>query len=244
MESKQKKRIIIISALIAFCICGFGIVFAILQTTDTAENKLKIGSLDVDIKNLKLVDKNNVEKVPGDTIKIQPGDINTLNFTGENVGTATALTRYTVEVYWKDVADVAEITNSNPSSLFALYPATMSNENIIADFYSENTTQTGTSNEGTNSGNTRITTETFTKEVDGKTVYGIKYKFLGDTLDGSVGPVVSNKTSQDFGFKILLSNKLSYLYQNKDIGIEITSEALQYTEQGSSNWNVTDNQGF
>ena len=229
MDKKNKKVLIIVLTSMLVCVLIIGLIYALLTATDNKNNQIRIGSLDIEIVDLDLK-KNNTS-----TRTMMPGDIDIVSWTSSNVGTSTALTRHTIDVYWKDVEDVNALTEADASSLLTFYPSTLSDEEIMADF------------EGAGSKKISpievIPTEV-TKQVDGKTVYGFRYKFLGSTLEGSVSQGVSDISSENISFKLLLNPNTSYLYQNKLIGVDVVTEGMQYTEEGSGTWTVTDSQGI
>lgn len=246
----KKKKIGIISAIVVASFIIMGIVYALFSDRIQIENKLKIGTLKIDDLNLTLKKEN------GDTEDaLEPADLDTISWTTENIGTSGALTRHILEIYWKDAS------NTNLSDVLYLYPANISREAALADF--ENM------QEG-NASTYLLDTETFTKDVTGGTTNGIKYKFVGDRLKGSDGKSVikngeeasvaeinynstntsiidgnistddASETKDDISFRMLVSPKMSYLLQGKKIEIKVTTEAMQFTEDGSENWTVVD----
>lgn len=238
MEVKNKRIILYITA--AFVLMAvFGIVYAVLTTTDEKKNKFQVGTLNIEINNLDLK-KNNVS-----TRVIMPGEIDVVSWTTENVGTITAKTRHVVDVYWKDVEDINAITEIAAQDLLILYPANLTDAEILADFE--------------NNGNKRLATEVteqgvepkwtveaiptvVQKQVNNKTVYGLRYKFLSATLDGSSSTNDPKVSSEDLSFKIFLRPDASYLYQTKEIGIDVVVEGLQ--ENGQGDWTIADAEGI
>jgi len=228
MDSKKKKSLIIALVLVLITAVIIGIAYALLTSSNSKINKIRVGSLDIEIVNLDLKKNNTSTRI------MMPGDIDVISWTAENVGTSAALTRHAIDIYWKDVESINEITEENAENLLILYPSTMTDEEIMADFNGEGTAKLEVE---------LIPTEV-SKEVDGKTVYGIRYKFVGDTLEGTVAQGVAESTSQDISFKLLLSPRTSYLYQNEPVSIEVVTEGMQYTEEGSGTWTVTDSEGI
>ena len=146
-----------------------------------------------------------------------PADIDTLSWTTKNMGTSGVLTRHTLEIYYDDGVD------------FYMYPANMSEEAIYADFEK---IQNGEESQYL------IQTQPITGEKS-----GIKYSFIGDTLNGSDNKDVShevnynttvesikdsnintdddNKKNDEIAFRLLLSPKTSYLEQGKKISVKM-----------------------
>lgn len=233
MENKKKKAIIITTIVITiFTIIG--IAYALVSDNLNLFGKTTTGSVKIETLNLSFK-KSNGEEVN----VIEPADINTISWTTKNIGTSGILTRHTLEIYWNDETD------ENASNLLYLYPANVSREEILADY--ENAEQS----------KYLIKTEKVSKEVNGSTRYGIKYQFVGDVLDGTDMKNISKEvnynisdfdsvsddndaTLDNISYKLLLSPKTSYLFQNKNVSIKVTTEAMQYTEDGSENWTVID----
>lgn len=240
MENK-KKKIIIISTIVITSFIIIGIVYALVSGKLNLFGKTTTGSVEIETLNLSL------KKTNGSEVNVlEPADINILSWTTKNIGTSGILTRHTLEIYWNDETD------ANANNLLYLYPANMSKEAILADY------------EKGEESKYLIKTEKVSKTVNGQVRYGIKYQFLGDTLDGTDMTGVSKEkdynlnnsevtienaktddnesTSDSIAYKILLSPKTSYLYQGKNVSVKVTTEAMQYTEAGSENWKVVDTQ--
>ena len=219
MDSK-KKKIVVISSIIVGLIAVAIIVYAAMNAQDEKKNRFLVGSLDIEIQNLDLKKNNTSTRV------IMPGDIDVLSFTAANVGTNAALTRHTIDIYWlnteNSVTAINELTEANASTLLNLYPSNMTDAAIMV-----------------------FPTE-INKVINGQTVtvYGIRYKFVGNTLEGTDPQGVAESTSQDISFKLLLSPQTSYLFQNEPIKIDVVTEGQQYTEEGSGTWTVTDSEGI
>lgn len=240
MENK-KKKIIIISTIVITSFIIIGIVYALVSGKLNLFGKTTTGSVEIETLNLSL------KKTNGSEVNVlEPADINILSWTTKNIGTSGILTRHTLEIYWNDETD------ANANNLLYLYPANMSKEAILADY------------EKGEESKYLIKTEKVSKTVNGQVRYGIKYQFLGDTLDGTDMIGVSKEkdynlnnsevtienaktddnesASDSIAYKILLSPKTSYLYQGKNVSVKVTTEAMQYTEAGSENWKVVDTQ--
>lgn len=286
----KKKKITIISTIVILSFTIMGIVYALLSDKEELNNKLTVGSVHIENSNLSLRKSNGEE-----TSILEPADIDTLSWTTENVGTSGALTRHTLEIYWKDMVE------EDANKLLYLYPANISKEAILEDFKNE--------------GKLQLHTEKVSKEIDGEIRYGVKYQFVGDTLNGTdmkdvnkevnynysledIGNEEKNEINSDvenneinldtqnsignetnlnedskennksqsleniteeekqkiidknvntddnesntdeIAFRVLLSPKTSYLFQGKEVSIKVTTEAVQYTEDGSENWTI------
>lgn len=229
MENKKTKTLIIIAALLAITVLVIGIAYALFTSSDLKQNKFKVGTLDIQILNLDMKNSSNES-----TRTLMPGDIDVVSFTAKNVGTMAALTRHTIDIYWKDVATINEITELNAEELLVLYPSTMTDEEIRADFAGEKTQKL----------EVELMPTVVQKEVAGKSVYGLRYKFVGNTLEGTKPQGVADSDSQDISYKLLLNPQTSYLYQEEPIGIDVVTEGMQYTEEGSGTWTVTDSDGI
>lgn len=233
MSRKKKTIIIAVIVLVAFVIMG--IVYALLSDKLEITNKFKVGTVHIDTKDL--IIKESISDTENDAL-LAPGDIDIISWTTENLGTSAVLTRQTLEIRWSG--------NLN----FYLYPANMTDAAIKADF------------ENIQSGDESVAlvTEPITETVSGETkVVGLRYNFVGDTLDGS-GNTAQNSVSSEVNynlsegqidssintddtdkkqdkvaFKLLLSPKTSYLEQGRIISTKVKTEGMQYTEQGSQN---------
>jgi hypothetical protein len=234
MDSK-KKKIVVISSIIVGLIAIAVIVYAAFQSQDEKKNRFLVGTLDIEIQNLDLKKNNTSTRV------IMPGDIDLLSFTAANVGTCDALTRHTIDIYWvnneSSVTAINEVTEQNASNLLYLYPATMTDAEIMEDFNGEKSQKLSP---------VEVFPTEINKVINGQTVtvYGIRYKFVGNTLAGSDPQGVAESSSQNISFKLLLSPETSYLFQSEPIKIDVVTEGQQYTESGSGTWTVTDSEGI
>lgn len=242
----KKKKIVIISTIVIACFIVIGIVYAFFSDSITKHNKFKLGS--VDIEDINLAIKEEYSSQTAHAI-LEPGDIDTVSWTTRNKGASAVKTRQTLEIYWEDVD-----LDTTKQVLF-LYPANMKKSEILADFEKGAQAQY------------KIATEAITREVEGKTQRGIKYEFLGDTLNGTDGNDVaseanynsevegkidtaintddSNKKEDEVAFRVLVNPNLSYLYQKKPIFVKITTEGMQYLDGmqfKDGEWVVVDTQ--
>lgn len=238
MLSKKKKTIIITTIVVAvFAIMG--IVYALTSGGLEFFGKIKTGSVEIETLNLTLKKANGQ-----DVTVVEPADINTLAWTTKNIGTSGILTRHTVELYWNDVDE------ATASTLLYVYPANMSKEAILEDYKNGSLSEC------------MIKTTPVSKKENGKTKYGIKFQFLGDTLDGTDIKNVSKEVNYNIttenlidssintddaddmmdtiAFRLLISPETSYLYQNKSVSVKVVTEAMQYTKDGNQNWKVVD----
>ncbi|MBR1654329.1 MAG: hypothetical protein IJ690_05210 [Clostridia bacterium] len=237
----KKKKIIIISSIVVASFIIIGIVYAFFTDFEKLTNKLALGTLNIEDTEISF------KKANGDDADLlEPGDINTLSWTTKNVGTSGALTRQTLELYWTDDLDVGVNT------LIYMYPANMTDEAILADYAKGEESEYA------------IELTDVTRTIEGKNKNGVKYQFIGDTLNGSDNIEVSNevnynsdvaavidsnintddtnKKEDSIAYKILLSPDTSYLYQGRKLSVFLTTEGMQYTEDGSGTWTVEDTQ--
>ena len=248
----KRKKIAIISTIVVISFIVMGIVYAFLNEKIEIKNPITIGSVKIKDLNLQITKSNGEQSEVSQIddlkhISMEPADIDTISWTTENIGTSGVLTRHTLEIYWQD--DVGE----NANDLLYLYPANMSKEAIRADYKKIASGETS---------QYLLATEKVSKQEDGITKYGIKYKFVGDALNGADGKEVSNevdynsdvetiidstintddesKVKDEIAFRLLLSPKTSYLLQGKGVKATVTTEAMQYTEAGSASWTVVD----
>lgn len=229
--SEKKKKIIIITTIVLALIIIIALGYAVITGNLNLFGKTKTGSVKIETINAK------IENSKGEKVDfLEPADINTLTWTTKNIGTSGILTRHTLEIYWNEGAD------EKSSELLYLYPANISQEEILADY---------------ETGEKQIKVEKVSKTEGNIVRYGIKYQFEGDTLDGTDMNGVSaekdynspqfESTTDDkdamldiIEFKVFLSPKISYLYQGLPVTVTVTTEAMQYTEDGKGDWAVID----
>lgn len=235
MKNKKSKVIIITISIIAIIII-IGIVYALASGELNLSGKVTTGSVKIENNDFGIT-KENGEK----TESFEPGDVDILSWTTKNIGTSAVLTRHTIEIYWDEVPE------NEVEKMLYIYPANMLKSDIIEDFGKK---------EGTNY---NFKTEKISKKVDEKIIYGIKFQFIGDTLDGTNMTGMSkeinynsenwNNATDDsenaldkISYKILLNPNISYLYQNKSFSIKVITEAMQYTKTENEKWKVVDTQ--
>ena len=240
----KKRKLIIISSIIILSFTVMGFVYALLSDNMNLTNKIRIGSLKIEDIDLQLINSKNEE-----VNTILPGDINTIKWTTKNVGTSAALTRHTLEIYWDEENE--ELNDINKKMIY-IFPANLKEEVILEDY------------EKGEQSTYMIKTESISSENDGKIKKGIKYQFVGDTLNGTDNKNVSKEVNYNFldgaetvtdtnimtddsdatkdeiSFRLLMNPKTSYLYQGMNVSIKVTTEAMQYTEDGNQNWTVID----
>lgn len=238
---KTKKKAIIITAIVLIAFIIIGVVYAVITGSIELTNKVKTGSVKIEDINLSL--KNEKGEEAG---LFAPADINVLSWQAKNTGTSAALTRHTVEIYWED---------EETASRIKIYPANLTREAIMTDFVKGENAEYA------------IETVAATTEINNEAKYGIKFQFIGDTLDGTDKTGVSKEinyninsaesaekidstivtddsdaTQDNIAYKIAVNPKMSYLDQGKKATIKITTEAMQYTENGEASWQVVDTQ--
>ena len=229
MVNKKKKITLIILIIIASFVV-IGLIYALVSGSLNIFGQTTTGSVQIKTINLSCTNEKGVN-----TNRLEPAVVNDLHWLTENVGTSGVLTRHTLEIYWNDETD------ENANELIYLYPANMTKEQILSDLKGD--------------AKYAIKAEKVSKQEGNKTKYGIKYQFIGDTLDGTDMKNISNEvnynisefkstsdddnTMSDFiSYKIILSPKTSYLYQDKAVSIKVVTEAMQYTQNGSGEWTV------
>lgn len=234
----KKKKLFIISTIVILSFVVIGIVYAFFTDYNEVKNRFRLGSLNIEDYDLSLK-KGEVAKTT-----IEPGDIDILSWTTKNEGTMGAKTRQTLEIYFKDDAS-AELVD-----LLHIYPANMTDSAILEDF-----------EKGLNS-EYEITAEKVTKAWGNKTIHGLKYQFVSDTLNGTDNKNINQEvnynldnsevtiadfttddtsaTQDNIAFKVLLSPQTSYLYQGSQVYIRVTTEGMQYTEDGSGTWQIVE----
>ncbi|MBE5805719.1 MAG: hypothetical protein E7313_03265 [Clostridiales bacterium] len=234
MKEFFKKKPVIICSILILLIILIGIAYARATGKLELVGTTKTGSVKIENINLEFK-KQNGERVDF----LEPADINQISWTAKNIGTSAVLTRHSLEIYWEDV------DNKEASNSLLLYPANITNEDILKDY------EQGDNNKY------QIETELLEKNIGGSNVYGIKYLFVGDTLDGTdmkgksseenynLKEFTSNTDDKDttldtISYKLLVNPKLSYLYQGKKVVIRIVTEAMQYTDSGKEEWSVVD----
>ncbi len=242
--SNRKRKIITIISIVILSFTIMGIVYALLSDNMTLINKIRIGTLQIEDLNLKIINQKEEE-----VESMLPGDIDILSWTTKNVGTSAVLTRQTIEIYWDD--DVEQI-NEESRKMIYMFPANISEEVILEDYVKGEQAQY------------MLKSEKVSKEIGGKVKKGIKYQFIGDTLNGSDGNDVSKEINHnstetavidsnintddndakldEIAFRLLMNPQTSYLYEGTDIKVIITTEGMQYTEDGSESWKVLDTQ--
>lgn len=242
--SNRKRKIITIISIVILSFTIMGIVYALLSDNMTLINKIKIGTLQIEDLNLKIINQKEEE-----VESMLPGDIDILSWTTKNVGTSAVLTRQIIEIYWDD--DVEQIEEESRKMIY-MFPANISEEVILEDYVKGEQAQY------------MLKSEKVSKEIGGKVKKGIKYQFIGDTLNGSDGNDVSKEINHnstetavidsnintddndakldEIAFRLLMNPQTSYLYEGTDIKVIITTEGMQYTEDGSESWKVLDTQ--
>lgn len=243
----KKKKIGIISVIVIVSFIIMGIVYALFGDSAKLVNKLKFGSVKIDDLNLILKKENGDEED-----LVEPGDLDTVSWTTKNIGTSGVLTRHVLEICFEDLGDL------DGNNLMFLYPANLSKDVILSDF--SKVYAGGESDYQLDVEPINITDKGVKKQ-------GLKYIFVGDNLNGSDGKEVSkevnynlaetdvtdvteidasivtddnSKTDDEISFRLLFSPKMSYLYQDKKISVKVTTEAMQYTEDGNGTWTVVD----
>ena len=61
-------------------------------------------------------------------------------------------------------------------------------------------------------------------------------------IDSNISTDDTDSTIDTIAYKLLLSPETSYIYQGMNVYVKLTTEAMQYTEDGSTEWKVVDTQ--
>ena len=80
------------------------------------------------------------------------------------------------------------------------------------------------------------------KDVSKEVNYNLANNDVSDSsvIDENINTDDNSKTEDEISFRLLISPKMSYLFQGKNVSVKVTTEAMQYTESGSGNWTVVD----
>lgn len=233
----SKVILIILIFLVAVILVSFA--YALIKENYKVEQKITTGTLQIKDINLQIEDR--LTGTMQDKItKWSPGDASLLTWETVNEGTSAAKTKHTIIVYWDN-----ENINKNVKDLLYIYPANISNEEVLKDFNNEKQLAIPVTTRGE-------------IQIDDKTKTGISYTFYGDTLDGTDKTGVATQVDYDakniktegyttvenealvdkIGVRILLSPETSYLLQEETISVRVITDAMQYTEDGETEWEV------
>lgn len=236
---RNYKRVAIFSAIVVMVFVSLTISYALFTDVINKNNKLTMGKLKIENRDLKVENKL-TQTMQSEITVWSPGDANIITWNTVNVGTSAAKTRHTIQVYWKDsnIDDFAK-------ELIYLYPNNMTNEEILQDFAAQKANAISVDKQAT-------------IQINNEIKKGFSYTFYGDTLNGSDNKNVATEVdynNKNFGttefttvesevtldkiaFRILLSPSASYLYQGNQLSVHIITEALQYTEDGTREWQI------
>ena len=231
----KRKTIIISILIIALILIIVGFTLAFFTDSINTEGTIRTGSVAIDPINLQ-VQVNQTGTMGRQVSSIDPGDSNLITWHVKNKGKSEIYTRNTLKIYWNENI---EYTNNNE---IYLYPANMTKEQITADFIG--------SKESAIIGENKII-----KTKNNEEKLGIEYVFYGDTLDGIDATGVSvernyntskySKATDDtstvednIAFKMFFNPRMSYLFQEKTLSIEVVTEAMQYNLNGDPVWEV------
>jgi len=235
MKNKKAKIIVtlVLVGVILFSIIAYAIVtekFTFNQKTTTATVKVQ--------NQFTIEDK--LKGTMGESVSAwQPGDANLIKWETTNIGTSAIYTRQTIQVYWNEA--IEDTTNK----YLYLYPANMTNQQILEDISQANPQYAIETAEGQ------------TINTDNGERIGFQYTFLGDELDGTstngfskeknynnsnftTTTDDSNANKDTVAFRIVLDKNTPYLYQNKNLTIKIITEAMQHTTDGAEAWQIVD----
>ena len=239
MKNENTKRIVLIILITLVAVAFIAVAYALISENYKVEHKITTGTLTIEDINLQIEDRL-TETMQDKITKWSPGDASLLTWDTVNTGTSAAKTRHTITVYW-DNAEIGDIAKD----LLYIYPANMTNQQVIEDFNNGKQSDLGIN-------------ENATIQIDGENKLGITYTVYGDTLDGTDITGVATQvdydskesnindyttqendaTSDKLAFRILLSPTTSYLLQEETLSVRVVTEAMQYTEDGTGNWEI------
>ena len=170
-----------------------------------------------------------------------PGDINTIQWSVDNLGNKSVDLRYTIRLYWDKGLGLATSSNEPAeSALWAespyiyLYPATMSDADITKDLNSSSPSKfidMGSSDAEYVNGS-------------GAVRYGYLYTFADVTLDGTGDnaetgdATVSGAKSDTQKFKIALAPNAPAGFMNRNLVFELLVDGKQHRNTTDSDWSL------
>jgi len=244
----MKKKILLVIVIISSSIYLIGglLYTSLAYLTDRQQFSLvaPTGTVEVSAPDLVFLVSDSSASEPvvsSDTILAwSPGDINTIQWTVENLGNKSVDLRYIMNIYWNDGFDLAGTDNEpTDSALWSeapyiyLYPASMTDAEITADLSSGSPAQfidIGTSN------------VQFTNAA-GAIRYGYTYTFGGVTLDGvghnaETGDAPAGASSDVQQFKIALSPETPAGFMNRSLTLQLFVEGKQHRNTSDSDWSL------
>ena len=236
----MKKKIVLIICIIVVSIIIIGTVLAFFTDGAKTQSQVNIGSVEIDPINL-CIQQDEIGTMGKNILNLEPGDVKQIKWKVKNIGKSAIYTRHTLKIYWNEEIEYANNAEIN------LYPANLTKEQIIKDIQGEK--------------------KYIINKEDNKTIankqnepkLGLEYKFYGDRLDGTDAVGFSSEknynisdyeqTTDDINekedivaFNLVINPKISYLFQNKTISIEVVTEAMQYNINGDAIWEVVDSE--
>ena len=220
-------------AITAVSLIGTGALAFFSDTARFETQSGKVGTVVINDTNLLVTD--NTGKNSESFMTWNPGDINTISWKVENVGTKSIATRNKLYIYWDDEMN----KYSEADDVVYLYPQNMSNNDIEAELLAKDPAS-------------KIdigSPKQFT--VDGKSHKGWEYICPGDILDG-VGTdaetgdafeadYASNindmsATYDSIAYKLALSNYANVHTMDKNLKVVVVTEVMQARNTSDEVW--------
>ena len=235
----RRKLILLLIFMILILISFISVGFALFSSAETTSFSGKAGSTlnGIELKVQKEDGKVTGDGYMGDSIeKWNPGDVNLLNFTVQNLGSKSIDTRNTIMIFWDVDPDMAE------QGIVYLYPASMSDANIRTDM-----AKAGGPTQNINIGldNKSITNDSNQPRA------GFIWTKIGDSLDGTgttaetgdafevdyVTPDETVTTLDKVSYKIAFSPDTPTTYMSKNLVVKVMTEAKQHRNTGND-WSL------
>ena len=176
-----------------------------------------------------------------------PGDVNTLRWDIDNLGSASIDLRYTLQIYWNEGPGMTSLTNESAgSALWAeapfiyLYPSTMADADILTDLSS------GSPSAFIAIGSSGVQY----KNASGATRFGYSYTFAGATLDGVGKNAVTGDattpgaTSDRQEFKLALAPDAPAGFMSRTLVCALQVEGKQHRNTTDSDWHLVQTQAI
>ena len=207
---------------------------AFFSDTATFETQSgKVGTVAINDTNLLITD--NTGKNVQSFMTWNPGDVNTISWKVENIGTKSIATRNKLYIYWDDEMN----KYSEADNVVYLYPQNMSNNDIEAEMLAKKP------DSKINIGEPKQFT------INGKTHKGWEYIVPGDILDGvgkdaETGDAFEtdyksnindmSATYDSIAYKLALSNFANVHTMDKNLKVVVVTEVMQARNTSDAVW--------
>ena len=220
-------------AITAASLIGTGALAFFSDTAKFETQSGKVGTVSIDDTNLLITD--NTGKNSESFMTWNPGDINTISWKVENVGTKSIATRNKLYIYWDDEMN----KYSEADNIVYLYPQNMTNNDIEAEMLAKDPAS-------------KIdigAPKQFT--IDGKSHKGWEYICPGDILDGvgadaETGDAFEadyesnindmSATYDSISYKLALSNYANVHTMDKNLKVVVVTEVMQARNTSDAVW--------